>query len=149
LPEGDEFFREAPSFARELESVPLGRRRLGFVVIAIAVLVGSTVLFLLFLSSIYLSNPAAMHRTLLETLSREIAAKLDPAASDREEEIADAFRALEIANDSGSLGLRQLFAVTQSYVETSADGTIDSREVDLLLESIRAAVMESTAPRRF
>ena len=70
-------------------------------------------------------------------------------ASDREEEIADAFRALEIANDSGSLGLRQLFAVTQSYVETSADGTIDSREVDLLLESIRAAVMESTTPRRF
>ncbi|HJS73664.1 MAG TPA: hypothetical protein VJ921_05210 [Vicinamibacteria bacterium] len=144
----DEIFHEAPSFARELDSVPPGRRRLGFLVIAIAVLVGASVLFLLFLSSIYFSDPPAMHRTLLDTLSREIASKLDPAAADREEEIADAFRALASANDSGNLGLRELFAVTRSYVETSADGVIDPEEVDILIESIRSAVMEATAPRR-
>ncbi len=145
----DGFLRVAPTLSRELESVPPGRRRLGFVVIAAAVVVGTSVLFVLFLSSIYMSDPAAMHRTLLDTMSREIAAQLDPDAADREEEIADAFRALAAANDSGSLGWRELFGVTRAYVETSADGTIDAKDVDALIETMRDAVTATTTPRRF
>jgi hypothetical protein len=114
----------------------------------VAVLVGTTVLFLLFLSSVYFSDPQAMHRSLLETMSREINSKLDADAAGREEEIADAFRALDRANDSGSLGFRQLLAVTRSYVEISADGTIESIEVDTFAESVRLALTESSAPRR-
>ncbi|HEY7817975.1 MAG TPA: hypothetical protein VIG29_07150 [Vicinamibacteria bacterium] len=144
----DKFLREAPSLSRELESVPPGRRRLGFLIIAAAVLVGTSVLFLLFLSSVYFNDPQAMHRTLLETMSREISSKLDAGAMEREEEIADAFRTLDRANDSGNLGFRELLAVTRSYVEISADGTIDSGEVDTLIESIRASLLESSAPRR-
>ena len=149
MPDTDRFLRAGPTLSRELESVPPGRRRLGFLVIAVAVVVGTSVLFALFLSSIYMSDPPAMHRTLLDTMSREIAARLGPDAAEREEEIAAAFRELAAANDSGSLGFRELFGITRVYVETSADGTIDAEDVDALIETIRDAVMETTTPRRF
>ncbi len=149
MPDTDRFLRAGPSLSGELESVPPGRRRLGFVVIAAAVVVGTSVLFVLFLSSIYMSDPAAMHRTLLDTMSREIAARLGPDAAGREEEIANAVRELAAANDSGSLGFRELFSITRTYIETSADGTIDAEDVDALIETIRDAVMETTTPRRF
>jgi hypothetical protein len=149
LPDTDGLLRGAPSLSRELESVPAGRRRLGCVVIALAVLVGTSVLMGLFLSSIYMSDPAAMHRTLLDTMSREITARLDPSAAGREEDIAEAFRTLSAANDTGSLGFREIFAVTRTYVETSADGTIDTADVDALIATIRNAVKTATAPRHF
>ncbi len=149
MPDTDRFLRAGPTLSRELESVSPGRRRLGFLVIAAAVVVGTSVLFILFLSSIYMSDPPAMQRTLLDTMSREIAARLGPDAADREEEIADAFRELAAANNSGSLGFREVFGITRAYVETSADGTIDAKDADVLIETIREAVMETTTPRRF
>jgi hypothetical protein len=149
LPETGGFIRSAPSFSQELESVPPGRRRLGWLVVAAAILLGTTVLLLLFLFSLYSSNPAAMHATVIEALSRETESRLAPDAMGRAEEIDDAFRALSTANDAGSLGWRQLFMVMRAYAETSVDGTIDSEEVDTLIESIREAVKGATSPRRF
>ena len=149
MPETDGFIRSAPSFSQELESVPRSRRRLGWLVVAAAILLGTTVLFLLFFSSLYMTNPAAMQATFIETLSRETESRLDPDAMDRAEELDDAFRALSAANDAGNLGWRQLLGVMRAYAETSVDRTIDSEEVDTLIESIREAVMGAASPRRF
>jgi hypothetical protein len=148
LPESEGFLHSPPSFSRELESVPPGRRRLGWLVVAAAMLLGTSVLLLLFFSSLYLSNPPAMQATFIETLSRETSRRLDPDAMERAEDLGDAFRALSAANDAGSLGFRELWAVMRAYAETSADGTIESDDVDALIESIREAVRGATAPRR-
>jgi hypothetical protein len=118
-------------------------------VVAAAILLGTSVLLLLFFSSLYMTNPPAMHATFIETLSRETESRLDPDAMDRTEELDDAFRALSTANDAGSLGWRQLWGVMRAYAEISVDGTIDSKEVDTLIESIREAVMRAASPRRF
>ena len=149
MPDTEGFFRSPPSFSRELESVAPSRRRLGWLVVAAAVLLGTAVLLSLFISSLYLSNPPAMQATFIEALSRETSQRLDPGAMGRAEDLDDAFRALSAANDAGSLGWRELWAVMRAYAETSADGTIDPDDVDALIESIREAVMGSTAPRRF
>jgi hypothetical protein len=148
LPETEGFIRSPPSFSRELESVPPGRRRLGWLVLAGAVLLGTTVLLSLFFSSLYLSNPPAMQATFIETLSRETSRRLDSGAMEREEDLEGAFLALSAANDAGTLGWRELWLVMRAYAEASADGTIDSDDVDALIESVRGAVMEATAPRR-
>ncbi len=137
------------SFSRELDSVPPSRRRLGWLVVAAAVLLGTSVLISLFLSSLYLSNPPAMQATFIETLSRETSRRLDPDALERAVELDGAFQALSAANDAGSLGWRELWAVMRAYAETSADGSIDSEDVDALIAGIREAVMGATAPRRF
>jgi membrane protease YdiL (CAAX protease family) len=143
-------FRSAanPSFVEELESVPRGRRRLGFLVIAAAVLVGSTVLLALFASSLYMSNPQGVQATFLSALSQETLSRLDPDAMARSEELETAFDALSAANDAGGLGWRQLFRVARVYASTSADGTIDSGDVDILLEALREAVRGAISPRR-
>jgi len=149
LPETGGFLQPAPSYSEELEAVPRSRRRLGCLVLAAAILVGTSVLLLLFFSSLYMSNPQAMQATFIEALSRETSARLDPEAMDRAQELDDAFRALGIANDASNLGWRELWVVMRAYAETSADGSIDSEDAGALVESIRAAVMGATAPRRF
>ena len=148
MPESEGFFRSPPSFSRELESVPPGRRRLGWLVLAGAVLLGTSVLLLLFFSFLYLSNPPAMQATFIETLSRETSRRLDPDAIERAEELDGAFLALSAANDAGSLGWRELWTVMRAYAKASADGSIDSEDAGALIESIREAVMGATAPRR-
>jgi len=148
LPETEGLFQSPPSFSRELDSVPPGRRRLGWLVVAAAVLLGTSVLFLLFVYSLYFSNPPAMQAIFIETLSRETSRRLDPDAMERAEDLDDAFRGLSAANDAGTLGLRELWAVMRSYAEASADGTIDSDDVDAIVESIREAVLGAIAPRR-
>lgn len=139
-----------PSFSEELQSVPRGRRRLGFLVIAAAVVVGSTVLLALFASSRYMSDPQSTQATWIEALSQFVQSRLDPDAMVRSEEIETAFAALEAANDSGSLGWRQLFRVARVvvYAAIRADGAIDSKEVDAILEALREAVSGATSPRR-
>ncbi len=126
-----------------------GRRRLGYLVIAGAILLGTSVLLLFFFSSLYMSNPQAAEAAILEALSRSISGQLDPDAMDRAEEIGDAFRMLSTASQASALGWRELWALTRVTAETSADGTIDSTDVDTLIAALRAAATRGTAPRRF
>lgn len=137
-----------PSFIEELQSIPRGRRRLGFLVIAAAIVVGSTVLLALFASSLYMSNPQGVQATFIAALSQETLSRLDSGATDRSQELETTFAALSAANDAGSLGWRQLWGVARAYATTSADGTIDSRDVDAILEAVREAVRGATSPRR-
>jgi hypothetical protein len=118
-------------------------------VVAAAIVLGTSVLLLLFFSSIYMSNPPAMQATFIKGLSQETRSRLDPQAMDRSAELDATFASLSAANDAGSLGWRQLWGVMRAFAETSADGTIDSEDVDTLIESIRGAVMGASSPRRF
>jgi hypothetical protein len=149
LPETGDLIRSTPSFSGELESVPKSRRRLGWLVVAAAILMGTSVLLLIFFYSLYMTDPEAMQATFIETLSRETSSRLDPDSLDREEELGVAFRALSAANEEGNLGWRQLVRVMRAYAEISVDGTIDSDEVDALIESIGEAVIAAASPRRF
>jgi hypothetical protein len=148
LPESGGSNRSAPTFSQELESVPGLRRRLGWLVIAAAIVLGTSVLLVLFFYSLYMSNPPAMQATCIEALSRKAALQLDPDAKDRAAELHDAFRALSAANGEGNLAWHQLWALGRIYLESGADGTIDSEEVDTLIEGIREAVLEASSPRR-
>jgi hypothetical protein len=118
-------------------------------VVAAAIVLGTSVLLLLFFSSIYVSNPPAMQATFIEALSQETRSRLDPQAMDRSEELDATFASLSAANDAGSLGWRQLFRVARVYATASADGTIDSGDVDSLLEAVREATTGAISPRRF
>jgi len=149
LPETGGFIRSSSSFSRELESVAKSRRRLGWLVVAAAILMGTSVLLLIFFYSLYMTDPPAMQATFIETLSRETSSRLDPDSLDRAEELGVAFRALSAANEAGNLGWRQLVRVMRAYAEISVDGTIDSDEVDALIESIGEAVITAASPRRF
>jgi hypothetical protein len=95
-----------------------------------------------------MSNPQGVQATFLSALSQETLSRLDPDAMARSEELETAFDALSAANDAGGLGWRQLFRVARVYASTSADGTIDSGDVDILLEALREAVRGAISPRR-
>jgi hypothetical protein len=135
-------------FSKELLSVSPGRRRLGYLVIAGAILLGTAVLLSFFVSSLYMSNPQAAEAAILEALSRSIAGQLDPDAMDRAAEIDDAFRMLTTATETSPLGWRALWALLQVTAEAGADGVIEVKEVDALLAALRDAARRATTPQR-
>ena len=137
------------SIGEELSSVPKGRRRLGWLVVATAVAAGVLVLLGLFGWSVYYIYPERVHARGIELLERRITATLEPGASDKAARITSAFRALTALNESGQLELRDLAAVRQSYRELSADGGLDAQDADTLVEAIHEMVMDRTRPRTF
>ena len=137
------------SIGEELSSVPKGRRRLGWLVVATAVVAGVLVLLGLFGWSVYYIYPERVHARGIELLERRITATLEPGASDKAARITSAFRALTALNESGQLELRDLAAVRQSYRELSADGGMDAQDADTLVEAIHEMVMDRTRPRTF
>ncbi|GMR22391.1 MAG: hypothetical protein BMS9Abin37_0739 [Acidobacteriota bacterium] len=137
------------SIGEELSSVPEGRRRLGWLVVAMAVVTGVLVLIGLFGWSVYYIYPERMHARGIGLLERRVTATLEPGASDKAARITSAFRALEALNESGQLELRDLAAVRQSYRELSADGGLDAQDADTLVEAIHKMVTDRTRPRTF
>ena len=137
------------SIGEELASVPQGRRRLGWLVVATAVVAGVLVLIGLFGWSVYYIYPERVHARGIELLERRITATLEPAASDKASQITSAFRALTAMNESGQLELRDLATVLSSHRELSADGGLDAQDADTLVETIRAMIMNRTRPRTF
>ena len=137
------------SIGEELASVPQGRRRLGWLVVAAAVVAGVLVLIGIFGWSVYYIYPERVHARGIELLERRITATLEPGASDKAARITSAFRALTALNESGQLELRDLATVRQSYRELSADGGLDAQDADRLVEAIHEMVMDRTRPRTF
>lgn len=137
------------SIAEELSAVPERRRRLGWLVVAMAVGTGVLVLVGLFGWSVHYIYPERVHARGIGLLERRVTATLEPGASDKAARIASAFRALEALNESGQLELRDLATVLESYRELSADGGLDAQDADTLVETIRAMVMDRTRPRNF
>ncbi len=136
-----------PPLSEELAIVSASRRRLGWIVVAGAVLCGVVVLFALFSWSIYLVDPQRAHSRGLEVLEGQITAKLEPSAQAKQSQIESAFQALSILNESGQMGWRDLATVALSYRELSADGGLDANDADVLVTSIQDLVMDRTRPR--
>jgi hypothetical protein len=117
-------------------------------VIAAAVLLGTTVLLALFVSSLYMSNPSAVQASFIEAISQRALAQLDADARDRAERLKEAFGALDSANEAGALGWRDLAAVWMAYAERGADGVLDPKDADELIESIESLIDRAASPRR-
>lgn len=137
------------SIGEELSSVPEDRRRLGWLVVSMAIVTGVLVLFGLFGWSVYSFNPERFQAPGIEMLERRVIAALEPGASDKAAPITSAFRALQALNESGQLQLRDLVTVWQTYRERSADGGLDAQEADTLVEAIHKMVTDRTRPRNF
>jgi membrane protease YdiL (CAAX protease family) len=140
--------RRAPTLSEELAKVPPARRRLGFVIVLVAVLIGTTVLLGLFVWTAYRIRPEAMQKALIETMSQDTIARLAPEARGRENEITASFRTLEEVSATGSLDESHLFDVMRVYVEGVADGSVDSAEAESLAAAIRRAVAGAMSPQK-
>jgi membrane protease YdiL (CAAX protease family) len=135
--------------AEELLSIPEGRRRLGWLVVAAAVLLGTSVLLVFFGYTIYLTRPESLHAAVVERLAVECRSKLGPDASFRAAELDGAFAALAALSERGGLTWTRLWKVGSAYFEASTDGVIDTDEVDRILEAIAKASEGTVRPRRF
>ena len=140
--------RPAPSIAEELASVPGPRRRLGWLVVLVAVALGVTVLGGVFFSSIYVAFPKDVHASVLQSLEQESTNRMAISAYERAPELQAAFDALEAVNARGSLTGRDVWNVVLAYTRVSADGEIDSPDVDELVGTIQQIVRSRTSPRR-
>ncbi len=140
---------DATSIGEELESVPKGRRRLGWLVVATAVVAGVLVLLGLFGWSVYYIYPERVHARGIELLERRITETLEPGAANEAARITSAFLALAALNESGQLELVDLANVRQSYRELSADGGLDAQDADALVKAIHEMVRDRTRPRTF
>lgn len=136
------------SLSEELQSVPRKRRRLGWLVVIASVLLGVSVLSLLFGASVYRMYPQQIHEGFIEGLRQESERRLVPAASENRQAVMGAFDALSAANEAGHLGWRDIATVIVAYSELTADGSLDETDADALIEKIRDVVIDATRPRR-
>jgi len=136
------------SLADELASVPRERRRLGWLVVIAAVVIGMSVLSILFTVSMYTIYPQQTHAKAIELMKAESAGYLSISASERAPRLAAAFDALAAVNRSGTLELRDVAEVFRIFQGVSADGEIDTAEADVLIDRIRDVVVARTRPRR-
>lgn len=139
--------QEPRSLREELAAVPEPKRRLGWLVVVAAVLVGMSVLLGLFVYSLYFTNPRAAHAAIIEALKQEADQQLAPEASERREDLDAGFAALAELNESGNLEWSELFRVLVAYADASADGTMDSADVDSVLAVVRDVVEAAAVPR--
>ena len=139
--------REPESLSSELDAVPAGRRRLGWIVVASAVAGGALVLLALFSTSVYYIYPQRVHGVLLQELQRQSALLLAPDAADKSEDVSSAFDALALLNESGQLEWGDVVRVTEAYGEVSRDGVLERAEADRLVEAIQSLIFDKTTAR--
>lgn len=138
----------SPSISDELAGVSPGRRRLGWLVVALSLLFGLVALVSLILYSVASSQPEGFQKAFIEALEQRSLEQLAPDAGHRANELRQAYATLEETNDRGELPFRDLWAVLVSCAEVMADSRIDDAEVDVLLAVIRHASGTTDAPRK-
>jgi hypothetical protein len=116
--------------------------------VAAAVALGVTVLLAFFSYTIYMTHPESLHAAIVERLAVECRDKLAPEASPRAGELDRAFESLAALNQRGGLSFGRLWRIGSACFEASADGTIDSNEVDRVLDAIGEAAEGTIRPRR-
>jgi membrane protease YdiL (CAAX protease family) len=131
----------------ELAEVPERKRRLGWLVVVAAVLIGVSVLLGLFVYSLYSTNPRAAHAAIIDALDQEATRQLAPEASERGEDLGAGFDSLLALNESGNLEWPELFRILMAYAEAGADGTIGSTDVDSILGVVNDVVKAAALPR--
>jgi membrane protease YdiL (CAAX protease family) len=140
--------RRHPTLSEELATIPGPRRRLGWAVVVLAILLGSSVLLGLFFWIAYRARPESIQKPFIQAMSQDALERLAPEARGREGDISSSFRALEAVSDSGRLDESHLWDVLRVYAESVADGSVDSAEAEILVTAIRRAVAGATSPRR-
>lgn len=136
-----------PPLSQELAPLSASRRRLGWLVVAGAVLTGVIVLFALVAWSVYFVDPQSAHSRGLAVLEGRITADLEPDARAKEQQIASAFQALSLLNETGQMDWRDFIHVASSYQELGADGSVDAADADAIIAAIRDLVRDRTRAR--
>lgn len=139
--------RLQPPLSDELGAIPPSRRRLGWVVVATAIATGFLVLVALFSTSVYYVYPERFREAGIELLRQQSHRELTDEASDRAPSIASAFEALSALNESGQLDIMDLAEIQNAFIELNADGGLDARDADILVETIRRVVLAKTRAR--
>lgn len=132
----------------ELEGIPESRRRLGWLTVGCAVIIGTAIIFGLFSWSIYLASGERAHAALVNRIEEDLLASLSPEDEDLTPSIRREFEALGAAAEAGQLSLWQILGVTWRYAQYQADGTLTRPEVETLLEEVRRLHESSTGLRR-
>lgn len=131
----------------ELDAIPAGRRRLGWLIVGLSVLVGCVVLFGLFSTSVYYLYPERVHEAGIQVLHQQSQEELDVRAADKGPSLTSAFEALSALNASGQLDIMDLARVQEAFVRLRSDGTLDSGDADALVETIRQVVQDKAGAK--
>ena len=147
LPEAPNPPPGALAFGRELASVPAARRRLGFLVLGLAMLGGIGVAGGLFSSLGYLADPGPQRAAAIESLRNLSREALAPEAAERSGEIDAAFETLAELSREGRVGIRDIWRTARVVAAATADGDFGDGDVEDLLMTVGAIRREAPGPR--
>ncbi len=139
------FVLDLESESDSMAQIPRERRRLGWLAVGCAVIVGTLVILSLFAVSLYNIYSREIHASWIETMQMEVARLTPQSERDRVEE---GFAALSAVNERGTLNLTQIGRLNWIYIEASSDGEISGDEVDRLLAEIRSIVETESSVKR-
>ncbi len=131
------FVLDSPSESDSMAQIPVERRRLGWLAVGCAVIVGTLVILSLFAVSLYNIYSREIHASWIETMQMEVV-RLTPQSE--RVRVEEGFEALSAVNERGTLDLSQIGRLNWIYIEASSDGEISKDEVDTLLAEIRSIV---------
>ena len=137
------------SVFEELQDVEPGRRYLGFGVVALALVIGSSAIFGMCATSVYMMYPEQSHRAFIQVLSEHCANAMDGEGSEDGERprVESAFQALAALNDGGQLDFWELMFISQTCLELTQDDELTSEEAEQLVATIRQLVVEKTGSK--
>lgn len=135
------------AISRELEEIPPGRRRLGWLIVVAAVVLGVTVLLGLFSTSVYYLYPERVHEAGIEVMRIQSQEDLAFDAKDKAPSLTSAFEALSALNASGQLDITDLARVQEAFLRLRADGSLDDGDAEALVETIRQVVQDKAGAR--
>lgn len=147
LPEAPNPPPGALAFGRELASVPPARRRLGFLVLGLAMLGGIGVAGGLFSSLGYLADPGPQRAAAIESLRNLSREALAPEAAERGGEIDAAFETLAELSREDRVGIRDIWRTARVVAAATADGDFGDGDVEDLLMTVGAIRREAPGPR--
>ena len=131
----------------ELAEVPKRNRRLGWLVVVAAVLIGMSVLLGLFVYSLYFTNPRGANAAIIGALEQEATRQLSPEASERGEDLETDFDELLLLNEAETLEWSELLRILAVYAEASADGSIGTTDVDSILAVVNDVLKTAERPK--
>jgi membrane protease YdiL (CAAX protease family) len=128
-------------------AIPPEKRRLGWLAVGCAVVLGTVVLLGLFFGLHYMGHSKDNYTVLIEDMKQDVLASLPPTASQRQR-VEQRFEALAAANEAGRLGLLDMGRIYGVYLQSNSDGSITLDEIETLLDEIDAVIEVNPPPRR-
>jgi membrane protease YdiL (CAAX protease family) len=145
-PPAPSLFPDGDSLPDSLATIPPERRRLGWLAVGCAAVIGTTVILGLFSYSIYQGRSRQNHAVLIEEMKQDVLRSIPPTSNQRWR-IERRFEALAAVNEAGRLGLLDMGRVYGIYLQSSSDGSITLDEIEVLLEEIDS-ILEVNPPTR-